>query len=79
VEGRRLESHFGASDRSIAAFVNGELQPGAAPIKPGTKIGDADLLEAVKRLTKDTASESSATDPEREKSKKRRRKGAAEL
>lgn len=52
VTDKRLGSHFGLadSDRSIAAFVHGKLRPGAVPINPKAKPGDADMLENIKKV-----------------------------
>lgn len=47
---------FSESSTVVAAFVNGQIQPGALPIKAGAKPGDTAMLDIVKKVTMKAAS-----------------------
>jgi len=55
VQGKGIGAHFGspsapATDRSIAAFVDGKLLPGAKFMKADAKLGDTDVMKAIEKL-----------------------------
>jgi len=57
VQGKGIGAHFGspsapATDRSIAAFVDGKLLPGAKFMKADAKPGDPDVIKAIEKIVR---------------------------
>lgn len=71
--GKGLGARFGipGADGSISAFVRGTLQPDTVPMKADAKLGDPQVLEAVKKVTEN------ADLAFAEQSEKKTRKGAS--
>lgn len=83
--GKGMAEHFGVKQGSIAAFVDGAVQPGAVMMKPDAKLGDAEVLEAIKQVHQQLAGPSvqmpiqdSAQDDAKRR-KRKSKKGDSEL